>query len=99
LALGILSGGVRAHICGNGGLIICGSFTLNEGNGTCWAAWQAITHAITIVITQKARLAINNANGAFMTGCGTKRTTCAFFFVNLNHLSYRHSDFPHNLKL
>ena len=82
------------HFLGNHGCLIVGrSLALDEFNGIFGARRQAIAQPIAIIVAQKARLAVHQANRALVACMHAQTATRALLFVNMDNASFHATPF------
>ena len=82
------------HFLGNHGCLIVGrSLALDEFDGIFGARRQAIAQPIAIIVAQKARLAVHQANRALVACMHAQTAACAPLFVNMDNTSFHATPF------
>ena len=77
----------RRLSCDHGRLIIGKRLAFDKRDGTRRTRGQAIAHAIAKIVAQKLRLAIDDADRAFVARVRAQAATCAFVLVNMDNRS------------
>ena len=73
--------------CDHGRLIIGKRLAFDKRDGARRTRGQAIAHAIAKIVAQKLRLAIDDADRAFVARVRAQAATCAFVLVNMDNCS------------
>ena len=68
-------------------LVIRSRLPLHERDRSRRTCRQTVSQAITVVISQEARLALHHADGALVTGFRASAAAVAFLFIYLNYFS------------
>ena len=75
------------HVCLYRRLIISRCLTLHKGDSPGRTGWQTVAQAVAVIIPQKLRFSVYDADGSLMAGIGTDAAAVAFFLINVNHSS------------
>ena len=78
----VLPGGLH------GGLVVGRGLALLKRDGPRGAVWQAVAHAVAVVVAHQRGLAADHGNRALVAGGGAGPAAVAFLLVDVNDLSF-----------